>query len=36
MLMKNKNIGKEGENVTGAENQQERLDAQWIVGFVDA
>ncbi len=36
MLMKNKNInGKEGENVTGADNQQERLDAQWIVGFVD-
>ncbi len=26
MLMKNKNIiGKEGENVTGADNQQERL-----------
>ncbi len=36
MLMKNKNImGKEGENVPGADNQQERLDAQWITGFVD-
>ena len=25
----------EGENVSGADNQQERLDARWIVGFVD-
>lgn len=24
-----------GENVTGADNQQERLDNSWIVGFVD-
>lgn len=24
-----------GDNVMGADNQQERLDAQWIVGFVD-
>ena len=36
MLMENKNImNKESENVLGADNQQERLDAQWIVGFVD-
>ena len=34
--MKNKNISKiKGEKVTGADNQQERLDANWIVGFVD-
>jgi len=34
--MKNKNIiEKESENVTGADNQQERLDPNWIVGFVD-
>ncbi len=26
----------ESENVLGADNQQERLDEQWIVGFVDA
>ena len=34
--MKNKNLSKvKGDNVMGADNQQERLDANWIVGFVD-
>ena len=34
--MKNKNNMKKGsENVTGADNQQERLDSQWLTGFVD-
>ena len=34
--MENKNImNKESENVSGADNQQERLDPNWIVGFVD-
>ncbi len=30
-----KNNNQEGENVMGADNQQERLDDKWIVGFVD-
>ena len=34
--MKNENIYKmKGEKVIGADNQQEKLDANWIVGFVD-
>lgn len=34
--MKNKLFAKvEGENVMSADYQQERLDAQWIIGFVD-
>jgi len=33
--MKNKNIVMESENVSSADNQQESLDAKWIVGFVD-
>ena len=34
--MKNKTvINQNGENVMSADNQQERLDANWIVGFVD-
>jgi hypothetical protein len=34
--MKNKKILKmDSENVLGADNQQERLDSQWITGFVD-
>ena len=36
ILMKNKNLSKvKGDNVMGADNQQERLDANWIAGFVD-
>ncbi len=34
--MKNKSLSKvKGDNMMGADNQQERLDANWIVGFVD-
>lgn len=33
--MKNIQRKTEGENVMSADNQQERLDAKWIVGFVD-
>ena len=33
--MKNKNTIMESENVSSADNQQERLDFKWIVGFVD-
>src|SRR3989338_3981880 len=36
MVMKNKNIVKKAsKKVTGADNQQERLDELWIVGFAD-
>ena len=35
-MMKNRNIMiKSSEKVIGADNQQERLDTNWIVGFVD-
>jgi hypothetical protein len=30
-----KDLAFDGENVTGADNQQERLDASWVVGFTD-